>query len=431
MYLTFCCLHLTQLPYELRVIEPHKEYFVGHSDERMEERIHAVCKAKNHVLALIKEKSYENQDEYYGSSSESSDENPFEKYPASSHGGHCKIPFLADSYPGPTFTEKFFEAFKYCHASTLGFEYPVIGHPGESSCFCPCSKFMKSWRDLFDIEKYMDDNFRCNQNKYFDPEAFLQHLTEKQSCPLHAGILKFVQIYYADFNGKKRCHYALMKKKKGSEYDFSILNHGTCLMKVPHKKSTHIPEAFHLLTSFKGRQSENVSTTGVPCASSSAGKSASLSSVPRSTSYHEVDKVNTTILSSSSILSSTSSSDGKPRTIPSSILSSTSSPDGKPKTISSTQAYAMSKGRGYRKSFNFDVMRQQNMDPFLHGTKMPVSSEENTCKDNNLVTKGEVRAFSQHSKKPVSSEEFTCKQQQHCQGQKEPALKEDGEVGAS
>ena len=91
MYLTIFCLQLTQLPYELRVIEPHKEYFVGHSDERMEERIHAVSKAKIHVLALIKEKSYENQDEYYGYSSESSYDGPYDQYPASSHGGHCKI----------------------------------------------------------------------------------------------------------------------------------------------------------------------------------------------------------------------------------------------------------------------------------------------------------------------------------------------------
>ena len=101
MYLTYCCLHLTQLPYDIRVIQPHKEYFVGHSDERMEERIIAVSKAKKHVLNLIKKKSYENQDEYYDSSS--SCDSPFEKYPASSHGGQCIIPFLAQSYPGPAF----------------------------------------------------------------------------------------------------------------------------------------------------------------------------------------------------------------------------------------------------------------------------------------------------------------------------------------
>ena len=91
MYLTYCCLHLTQLPDELCVIQPPKEYFVGHSNERMEERINAVSKAKKHVLALIEEKSYDNQDEYYDSSSEFSYEDPIEQYPASSHGGHCKI----------------------------------------------------------------------------------------------------------------------------------------------------------------------------------------------------------------------------------------------------------------------------------------------------------------------------------------------------
>ena len=70
MYLTYCCLHLTQLPYDIRVIQPHKECFVGHSDERMEERINAVSKAKKHVLALIVETSYDNQENYYDSSSE-------------------------------------------------------------------------------------------------------------------------------------------------------------------------------------------------------------------------------------------------------------------------------------------------------------------------------------------------------------------------
>eukprot|EP00957_Ditylum_brightwellii_P036955 2797171-Ditylum_brightwellii.AAC.1 len=46
-----------------------------------------------------------------------------------------------------------------------------------------------------------------------------------------------------------------------------------------------------------------------------------------------------------------------------------------------------------------------------------------------LVEDGEVGASSLHSKKPVSSEEFMCKE--HFQGWKEPKLEEDGEVGAS
>jgi hypothetical protein len=90
MYLTYCCLHLTQLPDELHVIQPPKEYFVGHSDEHMEERIHAVSEAKKTVISLVKEKSWDNQDENYDSSPSS--DSPFDNYPASFHGGLCIMP---------------------------------------------------------------------------------------------------------------------------------------------------------------------------------------------------------------------------------------------------------------------------------------------------------------------------------------------------
>eukprot|EP00957_Ditylum_brightwellii_P153874 11712507-Ditylum_brightwellii.AAC.1 len=60
----------------------------------------------------------------------------------------------------------------------------------------------------------------------------------------------------------------------------------------------------------------------------------------------------------------------------------------------------MSKDRGFRRTANFDEKCQQNKNPFLRVTEKPVSSEENTCKDNNLVTKGEVGASSRHSEKP-------------------------------
>eukprot|EP00957_Ditylum_brightwellii_P142842 10883730-Ditylum_brightwellii.AAC.1 len=66
----------------------------------------------------------------------------------------------------------------------------------------------------------------------------------------------------------------------------------------------------------------------------------------------------------------------------------------------------MSKERGFRKTVNFDEESQKGKNPFLCVTKKPVSSQENMCKDNNLVAKGEVGASSLHSKKPVSSEEF-------------------------
>eukprot|EP00957_Ditylum_brightwellii_P008676 658762-Ditylum_brightwellii.AAC.1 len=96
----------------------------------------------------------------------------------------------------------------------------------------------------------------------------------------------------------------------------------------------------------------------------------------------------------------------------------------------------MSKERGFRKTFNFYVECQQNKNPFLRVTKKPVSSEENTCKDNNLVAKdhtsnegGEVGASLRVTKNPVSSEENTCKDNNLVE--MKHAYKEDGEVGAS
>eukprot|EP00957_Ditylum_brightwellii_P098561 7507980-Ditylum_brightwellii.AAC.1 len=77
--------------------------------------MHAVAEAERTAIALVKEKSLENQDDNYDSSSSSC----FDTYTASSYGGQFSVPYLAALYPSPTFVEKFFDAFKYCHASTL------------------------------------------------------------------------------------------------------------------------------------------------------------------------------------------------------------------------------------------------------------------------------------------------------------------------
>eukprot|EP00957_Ditylum_brightwellii_P173689 13224480-Ditylum_brightwellii.AAC.1 len=53
------------------------------------------------------------------------------------------------------------------------------------------------------------------------------------SCPLHAGILKFVVFYYGDFNGTKCPHYALITDKGTDEFDNAVTNHGIYLVKVP------------------------------------------------------------------------------------------------------------------------------------------------------------------------------------------------------
>eukprot|EP00957_Ditylum_brightwellii_P050859 3856997-Ditylum_brightwellii.AAC.1 len=136
---------VSMLPDELHTFQPLREYFVGHSEECMDERMHAVPETKKTVISLAEEKSQDSQDENYDSSSSSN--SLFESYPTLSHGGLCQVPYLADMYPGPMFVEKTFDAFKCCHASTLGFEFPVLGHIGEKSCYCPCGKHMKNWRD--------------------------------------------------------------------------------------------------------------------------------------------------------------------------------------------------------------------------------------------------------------------------------------------
>eukprot|EP00957_Ditylum_brightwellii_P115906 8840848-Ditylum_brightwellii.AAC.1 len=72
----------------------------------------------------------------------------------------------------------------------------------------------------------------------------------------------------------------------------------------------------------------------------------------------------------------------------------------------------MSKESGFCKTFNYDEECQKKKKPFSRVTKKPVSLQENTCKDNNLVAKehaskegGEVEASLRVTKKPVSSQE--------------------------
>eukprot|EP00957_Ditylum_brightwellii_P055729 4222817-Ditylum_brightwellii.AAC.2 len=127
----------------------------------------AVVEAERTAQAVAKEKTLENQEANNDSSSSLDD------YPAGAHGGQCWEPYLPDLYPGPTFVEEFFNVFKYCHASTLGFELPILGHPGEKLCYCPCGKFMKNWRSLFKIKQCMDKGYHCfHKNHLLQKDSF-------------------------------------------------------------------------------------------------------------------------------------------------------------------------------------------------------------------------------------------------------------------
>eukprot|EP00957_Ditylum_brightwellii_P188593 14357766-Ditylum_brightwellii.AAC.1 len=90
----------------------------------------AVAEDEATAQAIVKEKSWENQEAKYNFSSSD--------HPVGSSDGQCCVPYLPDSYSGPTFVTKFFDGFKYYHASTLEFEFPVLGHQGEKLCHCPC-----------------------------------------------------------------------------------------------------------------------------------------------------------------------------------------------------------------------------------------------------------------------------------------------------
>ena len=116
------------------------------------------------------------------------------------------MPNLPDYCPGPEFVTQFFEAFRHCHAATLGFEFPVYGNQEGNTCFCPCSKYMKNWQKLYCIEKGMNELYTCKQDNPFDPKGSGQHLKSNCSCPLHAGIQKFVDVYYGHFNAEGRSH---------------------------------------------------------------------------------------------------------------------------------------------------------------------------------------------------------------------------------
>eukprot|EP00957_Ditylum_brightwellii_P019994 1509270-Ditylum_brightwellii.AAC.1 len=68
---------------ELQIVPPLREYFVGHSVERMDEGMRSVSEAEGTAQALVKEKSWENQVAKYDSSSSLSD------YPVGAYGGQC------------------------------------------------------------------------------------------------------------------------------------------------------------------------------------------------------------------------------------------------------------------------------------------------------------------------------------------------------
>eukprot|EP00957_Ditylum_brightwellii_P027283 2062976-Ditylum_brightwellii.AAC.1 len=96
----------------------------------------------------------------------------------------------------------------------------------------------------------MDNDYHCFQKHSFDPEGFLQYVKGNMSCHLHAGILKFVEVYYGDFNGTKCPHYALMTDQATNEFDKAVTDHGICLMKVPCTASMQKYKGLHLTTSF-------------------------------------------------------------------------------------------------------------------------------------------------------------------------------------
>eukprot|EP00957_Ditylum_brightwellii_P201225 15324656-Ditylum_brightwellii.AAC.1 len=70
---------VAMLPDELHIVKPHREYFVGHSAQTMDQRMRAVAEAEATAQAIVKEKSRMNQEANYDSSSSSD-------YPAVSSG---------------------------------------------------------------------------------------------------------------------------------------------------------------------------------------------------------------------------------------------------------------------------------------------------------------------------------------------------------
>eukprot|EP00957_Ditylum_brightwellii_P121863 9292959-Ditylum_brightwellii.AAC.1 len=99
---------VSMLPDVLPTVQLLREYCVGCSEERMDEKVHAVSEAKKTLIALVEKKSPDNQDKSYDSSS--SCFSCFEGYPVLYHDGLCKVPYLAETYPGPTFVKKKIDA---------------------------------------------------------------------------------------------------------------------------------------------------------------------------------------------------------------------------------------------------------------------------------------------------------------------------------
>eukprot|EP00957_Ditylum_brightwellii_P028596 2160725-Ditylum_brightwellii.AAC.1 len=61
------------LPDDLCTVPPHREYFVGHSVQHMDQRMRAVTEAEATAQAIVKEKSKINQEANYASSSSDDD----------------------------------------------------------------------------------------------------------------------------------------------------------------------------------------------------------------------------------------------------------------------------------------------------------------------------------------------------------------------
>ena len=106
-----------------------------------------------------------------------------------------------------------------CLPLTLGF------HPGngaKSLCWCPCSKYMKGWRDKTQVN---GPEKPCDKGK-MTSSALIQHLEDKKRCVYHRYISKYLKVNFCvdegEYLGMGVGHYSFYGKsdrRRQKSYD--------------------------------------------------------------------------------------------------------------------------------------------------------------------------------------------------------------------
>jgi len=89
----------------------------------------------------------------------------------------------------------------------LGFQFTVLKETQKensdnvpTTCYCPCSNFMKTWRSHFnlqDIMSHKEVNYCRSRGVFNTPKAFYDHCESMgSSCIIHQGLTTYIDMQY-------------------------------------------------------------------------------------------------------------------------------------------------------------------------------------------------------------------------------------------